>query len=64
MPVMRLVDPETGHKLAVKMLGSSSWLRPKDGGVDGEKLQAEVGFASHPIAHSSLSGYGGDRWWS
>lgn len=42
MPIMRLVDPETGHKLAVRMLSGSSWLRPHDRGVDNEKLQAEV----------------------
>lgn len=52
MPVMRLVDPETGHKLAVKMLSGSSWFRPSDRGVDGEKLQAEVGLNGFDLARS------------
>ena len=42
MPIVRLFDPETGHKLAIKMLSLPSWARPRDRGVDGAELQAEV----------------------
>jgi hypothetical protein len=42
MPIMRLADPETGHKLAVRLLGGPWWLRPKDRYVDGKELRAEV----------------------
>ena len=41
MPLVRLLDAEQGHKLAVKLL-ANKWLRPKDRGVDGEELQAEL----------------------
>lgn len=43
MPLIRLlVDAETGHKLSVKLLSGPSWVRPRDRGVDGDELQAEV----------------------
>ena len=42
MPIVRLADPETGHKLAVRLLGGPWWLRPKDRYVDGKELRAEV----------------------
>ena len=43
MPLIRLVaDAETGHKLSIKLLAAPSWMRPRDRGVDGEELQAEV----------------------
>ena len=46
MPLIRLVaDAETGHKLSIKLLGAPSWMRPRDRGVDGEELQAEVSHA-------------------
>lgn len=45
MPLMRLVaDPEQGHKLAVRVLAWDKWARPRDMGVDGAELQAEVRF--------------------
>lgn len=44
MPLMRLAaDPEQGHRLAVRVLGWDKWARPRDMGVDGDELQAEVG---------------------
>ncbi|WVQ88352.1 dihydroorotate dehydrogenase (fumarate) [Cryptococcus gattii] len=43
MPLMRLVaDPEEGHKLAVRVLAWDKWARPRDMGVDGDELQAEL----------------------
>lgn len=43
MPLIRMfADPETGHKLSVKLLSGPSWVRPRDRGVDGKELQAEV----------------------
>jgi len=43
MPLIRLVaDAETGHKMSIKLLAAPSWMRPRDRGVDGEELQAEV----------------------
>jgi dihydroorotate dehydrogenase len=43
MPLIRLLaDPETGHKLSIKLLAAPSWMRPRDRGVDGEELQTEV----------------------
>jgi dihydroorotate dehydrogenase len=43
MPLIRMVaDAETGHKMSIKLLGAPSWMRPRDRGVDGEELQAEV----------------------
>jgi len=43
MPVLRtLTDAETSHKLAVKLLGMTSWVRPKDRGSDAESIQTEV----------------------
>jgi len=37
-----MADAETGHKLSIKLLGAPAWMRPRDRGVDGEELQAEV----------------------
>jgi dihydroorotate dehydrogenase len=46
MPLIRLfADAETGHKLAVRLLAGPSWVRPRDRGVDGDELQAEVSTA-------------------
>ncbi|KAJ9098973.1 hypothetical protein QFC19_006197 [Naganishia cerealis] len=43
MPVLRsLTDAETSHKLAVKMLAMSSWVRPKDRGTDNDSIRTEV----------------------
>ncbi|KAJ9104610.1 hypothetical protein QFC21_002108 [Naganishia friedmannii] len=43
MPVLRtLTDAETSHKLAVKMLAMSSWVRPKDRGIDAESIRTEL----------------------
>ncbi|KAK8865841.1 dihydroorotate dehydrogenase (fumarate) [Kwoniella newhampshirensis] len=43
MPLVRYaVDPEEGHKLAVRVLGWDKWARPRDMGVDGAELQAEL----------------------
>ncbi|ODO07321.1 dihydroorotate dehydrogenase (fumarate) [Cryptococcus wingfieldii CBS 7118] len=43
MPITRLVaDPEEGHKLAVRVLSWDKWARPRDMGVDGPELQAEL----------------------
>lgn len=43
MPVLRFTtDPETGHRLAIRMLSLGKWARPRDLGVDGEDLRAEV----------------------
>ncbi|KAI9637500.1 putative Dihydroorotate dehydrogenase mitochondrial precursor [Dioszegia hungarica] len=41
MPFIRLLDAEDSHKLAIKMLGNW-WIRPRDKGVDGPELQAEL----------------------
>ncbi|OXG34695.1 dihydroorotate dehydrogenase (fumarate) [Cryptococcus neoformans Bt120] len=47
MPLMRLAaDPEQGHRLAVRVLGWDKWARPRDMGVDGDELQAEL-FGMH-----------------
>jgi dihydroorotate dehydrogenase len=43
MPIARQFDPETGHRLAVKLLSAPSWARPRDRGVDGPEIEAEVG---------------------
>jgi dihydroorotate dehydrogenase len=51
MPLIRLVaDAETGHKMSIKLLSAPAWMRPRDRGVDGEELQAEV---SHLSTHVS-----------
>lgn len=43
MPIIRaLAGAEDGHKLAVKILSLPEWARPKDRGVDGPELRAEV----------------------
>ena len=42
MPLMRLFDPETGHKTAVRLLSGPSWTRPRDRGVDAVGLQADL----------------------
>jgi dihydroorotate dehydrogenase len=42
MPIARQFDPETGHRLAVKLLSAPSWARPRDRGVDGPEMEAEV----------------------
>ncbi|WVR05749.1 dihydroorotate dehydrogenase (fumarate) [Kwoniella sp. DSM 27419] len=43
MPLIRyMLDPEEGHKLAVRMLGWDKWARPRDMGVDTPELQAEL----------------------
>ncbi|OCF33319.1 dihydroorotate dehydrogenase (fumarate) [Kwoniella heveanensis BCC8398] len=43
MPLVRYaLDPEEGHKLAVRVLGWDKWARPRDMGVDGPELQAEL----------------------
>lgn len=48
MPLIRLLaDPETGHKLSIKLLAAPSWMRPRDRGVDGEELQTEVSAIVH-----------------
>lgn len=43
MPIMRLVDPETGHKAAIKLLSSGKVFRPRDLGEDTPELHTEVG---------------------
>ena len=46
MPLLRLVaDPESGHVVALRMLGLSRWARPRDMGMDGEELSGEVSFS-------------------
>ncbi|KAJ9119920.1 hypothetical protein QFC24_005403 [Naganishia onofrii] len=43
MPVLRVMtDAETSHKLAVKLLAMSSWVRPKDRGTDAESIRTEL----------------------
>ena len=42
MPIMRVVDPEKGHVAAVQLLSTGEWFRPRDRGVDGPELEAEV----------------------
>ncbi|EIW68161.1 hypothetical protein TREMEDRAFT_32541, partial [Tremella mesenterica DSM 1558] len=42
MPLARLIDPETGHKLAIRLLSLPKWARPRDMGVDGKELEAEI----------------------
>lgn len=42
MPFMRLFDPETGHKAAVRLLSAGKVFRPRDRGVDVPELEAEV----------------------
>ncbi|KAK4688802.1 dihydroorotate dehydrogenase, partial [Tremellales sp. Uapishka_1] len=43
MPLIRLVaDPEQGHRLAIKLLALPKFARPRDMGVDGEELEAEL----------------------
>ena len=55
MPLLRLVtDPESGHVMALRMLGLSRWARPRDMGVDGEELSGEVSSSlsyPNPISH-------------
>lgn len=49
MPLMRLfADPEEGHRLAVRVLAWDKWARPRDMGVDGDELQAEVTLSERP----------------
>ena len=43
MPAIRAcTDAETSHKLAVELLSLGGWARPKDRGVDGESVRAEM----------------------
>lgn len=43
MPVIRaLTDAEDSHRLAVMLLGAPAWARPRDMGVDGPELSAEL----------------------
>lgn len=42
MPFIRLLDPEQGHQMAVKLLSWNRWFRPSDRRVDGPELKAEV----------------------
>ncbi|WVF70759.1 dihydroorotate dehydrogenase (fumarate) [Kwoniella sp. CBS 6097] len=43
MPLVRYaLDPEEGHKLAVRVLGWDKWARPRDMGVDAPELEAEL----------------------
>lgn len=43
MPAIRAcTDAEMSHKLAVELLSLGSWARPKDKGVDGESVRAEM----------------------
>lgn len=42
MPIMRLFDPETGHKAAIKLLSSGKLFRPRDIVEDGAELHTEV----------------------
>ena len=42
MPIVRLADPETGHKIAIRALGLPWWARPKDLGEDGKELETAV----------------------
>jgi hypothetical protein len=43
MPLIRYtMDPEAGHHAAVRFLSLPRWARPRDRGVDGQELQAEV----------------------
>jgi dihydroorotate dehydrogenase len=43
MPAVRTVtDAETSHKLAVELLSLGAWARPKDRGVDGHAVRAEM----------------------
>lgn len=49
MPLIRLIaDAEEGHKLAVRVLAWDKWARPRDMGVDGDELQAEVTLLKRP----------------
>ena len=61
MPLIRLMaDAETGHKLSIKLLGAPAWMRPRDRGVDGEELQAEVSVVAVPhrnLAHNAAIRY-------
>ena len=59
MPVARLFDPETGHRLAVRLLSGPRWLRPWDRGVDGPELKAEVRLA---VVTKSKRGYKDTFW--
>ncbi len=43
------MDAEESHRMAVKALAMSSWLRPSDVGKDGEELKTEAGL--HPLNH-------------
>lgn len=54
MPIARQFDPETGHRLAVKLLSAPSWARPRDRGVDGSEIEAEVGMI---LSHMGNSAY-------
>lgn len=61
MPLIRMfADAETGHKMSVKLLAGPSWVRPRDRGVDGKELEAEVSTRSSRrdsnanTGHSSL----------
>ncbi|WWC66555.1 dihydroorotate dehydrogenase (fumarate) [Kwoniella pini CBS 10737] len=43
MPLVRLgLDPEQGHKLAIRLLSMDKWARPRDKGVDDASLQTEL----------------------
>ncbi|WVW82127.1 dihydroorotate dehydrogenase (fumarate) [Kwoniella bestiolae CBS 10118] len=43
MPLVRLgLDPEQGHKLAVRLLSLDKWARPRDIGVEDAGLQTEL----------------------
>ena len=47
MPLIRFtMDPETGHRLATRLLSLDRWARPRDRGVDGKQLGTEVSILS------------------
>lgn len=63
MPLMRLVaDPEEGHKLAVRVLAWDKWARPRDMGVDGDELQAEVTLLERPCRAQADMLYSFSAW--
>lgn len=55
MPLIRRsLDAEESHRLAVRALGMSGWLRPRDVGTDGPELKTEV---SEPCALQIMIGF-------
>jgi hypothetical protein len=43
MPIIRAtMDAEQSHRMAIRLLGAGAWARPKDKGVDDERLSAMV----------------------